>query len=98
MSELSAEDVRKVASLARLKLSDDDIARYQQQLGNVLNYVHRLDKVDTTDVQPMAHAVEAVNVFRKDDPQDSLDRAQALANAPQTAGTFFLVPPILDEG
>ena len=97
MSELSVEDVKKVASLARLKLSGDDIARYQQKLENVLSYVHLLDEVDTRDVEPMAHAIETVNVFRQDEPQASLDQAQALANAPQTDGKYFLVPAILDE-
>ncbi len=98
MSELTADDVKKVASLARLTLAEGDVARYQEQLGNVLNYVDRLDEVDTTDVEPMAHAIETVNVFRQDEPRDSLDREQALANAPQTDGTYFLVPAILDEG
>ncbi|MCA9073966.1 MAG: Asp-tRNA(Asn)/Glu-tRNA(Gln) amidotransferase subunit GatC [Planctomycetaceae bacterium] len=98
MSELSADDVKKVASLARLKLSPEEIARYQEQLDNVLSYVHRLDEVDTADVEPMAHAVEVVNVFRRDEPRASLDREQALANAPQSDGQYFLVPAILDEG
>ncbi|MCA9026726.1 MAG: Asp-tRNA(Asn)/Glu-tRNA(Gln) amidotransferase subunit GatC [Planctomycetaceae bacterium] len=97
MSELTVDDVKKVASLARLKLSGDDIARYQKKLENVLSYVHLLDEVDTSDVEPMAHAIEAVNVFRQDEPRDSLDQAQALANAPQTDGKYFLVPAILDE-
>lgn len=98
MSELSAEDVKKVASLARLKLTVDEIDRYQQQLDSVLSYVHLLDEVDTSNVEPMAHAVEVVNVFRKDEPRDSLEREQALANAPQTDGKSFLVPAILEEG
>ncbi len=97
MSDLSADQVKKVASLARLKLFDGDVVRYQEQLGNVLSYIHRLDEVDTTNIEPMAHPIETVNVFRPDEPRDSLDREQALSNAPQTDGKYFLVPAILDE-
>ncbi len=97
MSPLTTDDIRKVAALARLKVSDDEIGRLKQQLGEILQYVHRLDNVDTSGVEPMAHAVEVTNVFRADEPRESLPREQALANAPQTDGRYFLVPPILND-
>ena len=98
MSEpLSAADVRRVARLARLRLNDDEVAVYARQLGQVLEYVNQLQQVDTTQVVPMAHAIELQNVFREDQPTPSLSREAALANAPQTDGTYFLVPAILDS-
>lgn len=98
MTELPLDVVRKVARLARLKLSEEEISRMRQQLNETLTYVELLNEVDTADVEPMAHAVEMTNVFRADEPQPSLTRAQALSNAPKSDGRYFLVPAILDEG
>jgi aspartyl-tRNA(Asn)/glutamyl-tRNA(Gln) amidotransferase subunit C len=97
-NSLSADDVRKVATLARLKLTDAEIELLSTQLSRVLDYVVQLDEVDTENVEPMAHAVERTNVFRDDEPRASLDAADALANAPKTDGRFYLVPPILEGG
>jgi aspartyl-tRNA(Asn)/glutamyl-tRNA(Gln) amidotransferase subunit C len=96
MARLTPEDVRKVALLARLKLRDDEVDRFTTQLGEVLDYVGLLEELDTTDVEPMAHAVEVSNVFRDDAVAPSLPRDAALANAPKSDGRYFLVPPILD--
>jgi aspartyl-tRNA(Asn)/glutamyl-tRNA(Gln) amidotransferase subunit C len=95
---LSPQQVRKVAHLSRLKLTDDQVAKFTRQLGDVLQYVEQLNSVDTTGVEPMAHAVEVHNVFRDDEQQPSLPRERALANAPRADGRFFLVPQILENG
>jgi aspartyl-tRNA(Asn)/glutamyl-tRNA(Gln) amidotransferase subunit C len=88
--------VEKIARLARLKLTDDEIDRFTGQLGSVLQYVEMLNEVDTDGVEPMAHAVELTNVLRDDEITESLSREAALSNAPQTDGKYFLVPQILD--
>ncbi|HID22842.1 MAG TPA: Asp-tRNA(Asn)/Glu-tRNA(Gln) amidotransferase subunit GatC [Planctomycetaceae bacterium] len=93
---LTREDVEKVAVLARLKLTDEELETFTAQLGKVLEYVAILNEVETEGVEPMAHAVEMKNVFREDVPGRSLPRDQALANAPKTDGKFFLVPQILE--
>lgn len=93
---LTADEVRKVARLARLKLTDQEIDTYTRQLGQILQYVDRLSEVDTTGVEPMAHAIEMQNVFRPDRPTPSLPVEAALANAPRSDGRYFLVPAILD--
>ena len=93
---LTSEDVRSVARLARLQLSDEEVERLTQQLGEILTYVEQLNEVDTEGVEPMAHAIELSNVLRADDPRDSLPREAALGNAPQTDGKYFLVPQILE--
>jgi aspartyl-tRNA(Asn)/glutamyl-tRNA(Gln) amidotransferase subunit C len=97
MSEpLSADDVQKVARLARLKLSDADVEKFSRQLGNVLAYIQQLNEVSTDGVEPMVHAVPVENVLRDDTLQPSLPRAAALQNAPRADGKYFLVPQILD--
>ena len=93
---MDRSDVEKVAKLARLKLSDTDLDQFAAQLNKVLEYVTVLGEVDTTDVEPMAHAVEQFNVFRTDTKQPSLSRTDALANAPNSDERYFLVPQILD--
>lgn len=95
-ASLTAEDVAKVANLARLKLSAAESERLVGDMAKILDYVAILDEVDTENVEPMAHAVDVVNVLRTDEIQPSLPREAALANAPQSDGACFLVPQILD--
>jgi aspartyl-tRNA(Asn)/glutamyl-tRNA(Gln) amidotransferase subunit C len=94
---LSRSDVERVALLARLKLTSAQLDRYTAQLQKVLGYVEILNELDTGEVEPMAHAIERVNVFRDDVVERSLPREAALANAPKTDGKAFLVPPILEN-
>lgn len=94
---LTKDDVRKVARLARLALTDMEVEKFARQLGDVLKYADLLNEVDTSDVAPMAHAVELSNAFRNDELRESLPLADALANAPRQDGRYFLVPPILDQ-
>ncbi len=95
---LTSDDVRKVAVLARLRLTDAQIEKLTPKLAEVLNYVATLSEVDTDGVEPMAHAIELSNVLREDGVRPGLTREQALANAPKTDGRYFLVPPILEGG
>ncbi len=94
---MEISDVRKVASLARLSLSDAELQATGQQLTKILEYVQLLDEVDIADVTPMTHPVPAENVFRADEIRPSLPREAALSNAPKTDGQFFVVPKILEE-
>ncbi len=94
---LSIDDVRKVAHLARLRLSDAELQTYTRQLGDVLQYVELLNVVDTADVAPLAHPHETQNVLRPDESRESLPREAALANAPRSDGRYFLVPAILEH-
>jgi aspartyl-tRNA(Asn)/glutamyl-tRNA(Gln) amidotransferase subunit C len=94
---LTREDVEKVALLARLKLTDDELALMTAQLGQIVEYVEQLGELDTDEVEPMAHAVEVTNVFRPDEPRESLPREAALANAPKADGECYLVPAVLGE-
>ena len=93
---LTPQDVRKVASLARLKVSDAEVESLLGDLTAILDYVDVLNEVDTTGVAPMVHAVELQNVLRADVIGESLPVAEALRNAPRTDGKHFLVPAIID--
>ncbi len=93
---LSNAEVAKVAVLARLRLSPDELGAYTSQLNAIVDYVAQLQELDTTGVEPLAHGVELTNVFRDDVRGPALDREQALANAPKRNRTSFLVPAVLE--
>ena len=93
---LTADDVRWVAHLARLRLTDDELATMTRQLRAIVEYVDQLSRIDTEGVEPLAHALAVHNVFRDDEPAPSLPVDQALANAPQRRDDFFSVPAVLD--
>lgn len=93
---LPRETVLKVATLARLRLDESEVAAMSDQLGAILDYVARLETIDTTNVEPMVHAIELTNVLRDDVPQPSLPRSAALQNAPRQDGKYFLVPAIIE--
>lgn len=92
---LAREDVLKVADLARLNLTDDEIDQFARQLGDVLGYMRKLDELDTRGVEPLAHPLPVTNVFREDRACGSLSTEDVLANAPARRGPFFGVPPVL---
>lgn len=94
---LSRTDVEKVALLARLRLSEAELATMTGQLAEVVAYVDQLAEVDTEGVEPMAHAVELTNVFAADVIEPSLPRERALANAPRHNDRGYLVPAVLGE-
>ncbi len=89
-------DVRDVARLARIELTDEETATFQAQLGSVLEYVEQLGKLDVSDVDPTAHANPVFNVFRDDSPQPGLERAVVLANAPHAANNLVVVTKVIE--
>jgi aspartyl-tRNA(Asn)/glutamyl-tRNA(Gln) amidotransferase subunit C len=93
---LTAGQVRWVAQLARLELSEADLETMTRQLRAILEYIEQLRQVDTEGVEPLAHPLPVHNVFRADEPAASLPVAEALANAPQQRDGFYVVPAVLD--
>ena len=89
-------DVRYIARLARLELSDEEVARYQSQLSDVLTFVEALRQVDVSGVEPTAHTSPAFNVFRADEAQASFTPKEALANAPRQANDLFVVTKVVE--
>ena len=96
--EIDAAQVRHVAKLSRIELTDEQVERFGRQLGDVLAYFDKLQQLDTENVEPMAHAVELRNVLADDVPRESLTPDKALSNAPQRDGDFFKVPKVIGEG
>jgi len=97
MSKITADDVRKVAQLARLDLPEDTISTYTGQLERILDYVDQLQAVDTDGVPPTTRAVEVINATRDDRVVATDVREDLLDQAPQREGDFFRVPKILAD-
>jgi len=102
---LARADVLHIARLARLDLSEAEVERFGAELGSILTYVGEVQRVDTTDVAPMSHAgalgtpgsdpAASGPAWRDDHPRPCLDRASALANAPDASAGLFRVPKVL---
>jgi len=95
--KIDKAEVRKVAKLARLELSEAEVEEFASQLSAILDYVEKMNELDTTSVEPLAHCLPISNVFREDTARESLGTERTLANAPQRDGEFFKVPKILDD-
>jgi len=95
--KIDADQVRKVAKLARLALTDAEVEEFTGQLGAILGYVEKMNELDTTGVEPLAHCLPISNVFRADEVRESLGTEKTLANAPDRDGSFFRVPKILED-
>ena len=95
--KIDKAEVRKVAKLARLELSGVEVEEFASQLSAILDYVEKMNELDTTSVEPLAHCLPISNVFREDTARESLGTERTLANAPQRDGEFFKVPKILDD-
>lgn len=89
-------DVRYVANLARLELTDEEAGEFQGQLRRVVEYFRELKELELGGVEPMAHATLIQNVFRDDEVRKGLDREAVLANAPQRTTELFVVPKIVE--
>ncbi|MEE9523776.1 MAG: Asp-tRNA(Asn)/Glu-tRNA(Gln) amidotransferase subunit GatC [Thermodesulfovibrionales bacterium] len=94
--KISDEDVSHIASLSRLKLSEEEKVKFQKQLNNILVYVDQLSDVDTEDVDPTSHVLNIENVFREDNKRDSTSADDALANSPDRSDNFYRVPKIIE--
>ena len=90
---ITRDEVLHVARLARLELSEDEVAKFTEQLSAILEAVAKVSELDLADVEPTAHPLDVVNVWAEDEPRPSLPLEQALANAPETEDDHFRVPP-----
>jgi aspartyl-tRNA(Asn)/glutamyl-tRNA(Gln) amidotransferase subunit C len=90
-------DIDHVARLARLRLTDEEKARFSRQLALILEHAARVGEVAAADVPPTSHPVPRANVYRSDEPRESLSQEAALANAPDPEDGRFRVPRIVEE-
>jgi len=94
---ITRKDVEYIAQLARLRFKDEELENFTDQLNEILNYVEKLNELDTTNVEPLNHPVENVNVFRNDELKPSVQTEAALKNAPDRTDEFFKVPKVINQ-
>lgn len=93
--QITPEEIRKVAHLARLELNQAEVAQMTDQVGTILAYIDKLNELDTAGVKPTTHALAINNAFRDDVVVPSLPQAEALRNGPKQNGEAFVVPKII---
>ena len=95
---ISRADVAKIARLSRIAMTEAELDTFSAQLSRILDYVSKLNELDTSAVAPLSHALPVANVFRDDVPGESLPVEKVLAGAPERTAGSFKVPRVLDEG
>lgn len=93
--KVDKETLEKVAHLARLSIKPEEEVQLLKDMGEILNWVDKLSEVDTEDVEPITHMTQEVNVLRADKAEKTIEREEALKNAPDQDGQFFKVPKVL---
>jgi aspartyl-tRNA(Asn)/glutamyl-tRNA(Gln) amidotransferase subunit C len=93
MARISKEEVLHVARLARLELSDDEVAKFQEQLSDILEAVSKVAELDLADVPPTSHPLEIANAWAEDVPHECLPLDDVFANAPDRDDDYFRTPP-----
>lgn len=96
MTEISKEQVKHVAHLARLYITEEEAELMTKQLSDIISYVEQLNELDTENVKPMAHVLDMKNVMRKDEASEWIKKEDALKNAPDQENGQFRVPSILE--
>ena len=90
-------EILKIASLAKLHLSDEEVSLYTDQINEILEYMNQLDELDTEDIEPLSHVLDQINMTRKDEQTPSLTREESLKNAPKSDDDYFIVPNVIDK-
>jgi len=93
--KIPLQEVKYIAELARLKLTEDELLLFAKQLNNILDYMEKLNKVDTRGIKPTSRALYITNALREDIVERSLRKKEAMDNAPQKDRDFFLVPKVI---
>lgn len=95
--KLTQDEIKNIALLSRLEVSDEAMEQTGKALSDILTYVAELEELDLDGIEPMAHAVPLQNVFRKDEVKPSLPQAVALSNAPEEENGYFKVPRVVQD-
>lgn len=93
---VSKEDVKHIANLARLEISEKELDKYTEDLSNIVDYATTLSNIDVSGVDPTNHILDIKNVFRKDEVKDSYDREEILKNAPDKQAGCISVPKVVE--
>jgi len=93
--KIPLKEVKHIAKLARLKLTEDELLLFTKQLNNILDYMEKLNKVDTRGIKPTSHVLHITNALGEDIVEESLTKKEAMHNAPKKDEDFFLVPKVI---
>ena len=93
---LSKKEIEHIAMLARLSLTEEEKELFGAQLSSILDYMEKLNELDTEHIEPTSHVLSLSNILREDTPRDSIPREDALSNAPDRTDKFYRVPKIID--
>lgn len=94
---VTKKDVEKIAELAQLKFSEEELDSFTPQMNEILSYMEKLNELDTENVEPLSHPVEQTNVFRDDELKNSITTEEALKNAPAKDEHHFKVPKVIGD-
>lgn len=94
---VTKDDVKKIAELARLEFDENELNDYTKEMNKILEYVEKLNKLDTTNVKPLSHPIENENIFREDILKKSTSTIEALKNAPDKTSEYFKVPKVISQ-
>jgi aspartyl-tRNA(Asn)/glutamyl-tRNA(Gln) amidotransferase subunit C len=94
--EINRATLDKIAHLARLEFGEEEAQRMMADMSEIVTWVEKLKEVDTTGVEPLTSMSEEINAFRNDEPKSGLSREEALSRAPDSDGTYFKVPKVID--
>jgi len=93
---VSKEDVKHIASLARLEFDEEELEKYTRNMADIVDFANSLASLDVSNVEPTNHILDIKNVFRKDEVKSSFDREEILKNAPTKAGGCVSVPKVIE--
>ncbi len=96
--KIDKAQVKRIAKLARLEIEEEEVEQFSEQLSSIVDYIEKLNELETDSIEPLAHCLPIHNVLREDIVKESLGVEGALSNAPQREGEYFKVPKILDDG
>jgi aspartyl-tRNA(Asn)/glutamyl-tRNA(Gln) amidotransferase subunit C len=96
MAEITKEQVKHVANLARLEISDEEASMFTEHLSSIITFAEQLNEIDTDGIEPTTHVLDLKNVMRKDEPRQWITREEALKNAPDHKDGQYRVPSILE--
>ncbi len=94
---VTLKDLDKIAHLARLSLKEEEKEKFLWHVNQILQYMEKLNEVDTNGVEPLSHSMDLINVMRDDEKNESLPQQKALENAPQKNDEFFRVPKVISR-
>lgn len=96
MAEITKDNVKHVANLARLAITDEEAEKFTKQLSKIIDYAELLNELDTDDIEPTTHVLDYENVLRKDEPKQWITQEEALKNAPDKKDGQFRVPSVME--